>query len=232
MRTKFNFLKISGVTTVIVLLLIISVGGGVQASRPAQSTMMATGMLATMGGTASMGRAGAIPPCPTAEAVEAATMSGTMGTATMAATMSGTMALGGTMAPTMMVMPGVTMAGCTVTASFGSPEVPPGDPKATGTVTLQLSRPASGPGEVCFNIQVSGIKLPATGSHIHKGAAGTSGPIVVPFSPPDASGKAMGCTQNVDPALVEDILTYPSNYYVNVHNSDFPSGAARAQLGQ
>jgi hypothetical protein len=229
MRAKFSFLKISGVVTVIVLLLIISVGGSAQASKPAQATMMATtGMM----GTISMGGAGAIPPCPTAEAMMAATMPGMA--ATMAATMAGTMnmAMSGTMAPTMMVMPGMTMAGCALTASFGSPEVPPGDPKAAGTVSLQLSRPASGPGEVCFNIQVSGIKLPAAASHIHKGAAGVSGPIVVPFSPPDASGKAMGCTENVDPALVEDILTHPSNYYVNVHNSDFPGGAARAQLGQ
>src|SRR5258707_793623 len=144
MRAKFSFLKISGVVTVIVLLLIISVGGSAQASKPAQGTMMATtGMMATM----SMGGAGAIPPCPTAEAMMAATMSGTMGmaatpgmSATMMATMAGTMnvAMSGTMAPTMMVMPGATVAGCGLTANFGSPEVPPGETIMVGAIVPDI----------------------------------------------------------------------------------------------
>ncbi len=148
--------------------------------------------------------------------------------ATMNAMMSGTPA----MMATMYVMPGAAMAGCTLSATLvGTNEVPKaGDPKGTGKATLQLSRPANGPGEVCFDIEVAGIKLPAAAAHIHAGAAGVAGPVIVPFVGPDASGKAVGCTENVDRTLIASILTNPANYYVNVHNSDFPGGAMRGQL--
>jgi hypothetical protein len=113
----------------------------------------------------------------------------------------------------------------------GSNEVPnAGDPNAKGTAIVFINRPATGPGEICFSIQVSGIKLPATASHIHSGAAGVPGPVVVPFQAPDASGNASGCTENVDRDLISAILSQPANYYVNVHNSDFPGGAMRGQL--
>lgn len=221
--------------------------GGAAAATMA-GTMSGGAGLATMAGT--MGAGGAIPPCPTAMMATAGAMgtmsaSGTMAatsmmagtmaaTPMMAATMAGTMAMMGTpgMAATMHVMPGMTMAGCVLTTKLsGSAEVPnPGDPKAGGTATLMISRPATGPGEVCFNISVTGIKLPAAAAHIHKGAAGVAGPVVVPFSAPDDKGMAMGCTEGVDAALIYDILTEPQNYYVNVHNTDFPNGAARGQL--
>ena len=124
------------------------------------------------------------------------------------------------------------MAGCKLTATLAGPnEVPnPGDPNAKGTATVVISRVDGGTGEICFSIQVSGLKLPATASHIHSGAAGVAGPVVVPFKAPDASGNSSGCTENVDPSLITAILTQPQNYYVNVHNTDFPNGAMRGQL--
>jgi hypothetical protein len=40
-----------------------------------------------------------------------------------------------------------------------------------------------------------------------------------------------GCfTVTDDPELLNDIVTNPEGYYVNIHNADFPDGAARAQL--
>jgi hypothetical protein len=101
-----------------------------------------------------------------------------------------------------------------------------GDPDGTGTAMISLN-PAAG--EVCYTINVANIS-PATAAHIHDGPAGVNGPVVVNFAPP-SSGTITGCT-SADPALVQDIADNPAEYYVNVHNGDFPPGAVRGQLGQ
>jgi hypothetical protein len=113
------------------------------------------------------------------------------------------------------------------TTLTGNAEVPgPGDPDGTGTATIRLR---AGEGRICFQLNVSAITLPATGAHIHVGAAGQSGAIVVPFTPPNASGAASGCV-DVSRTLVAAILANSHGYYVNVHTSDFPNGAVRGQL--
>lgn len=115
-----------------------------------------------------------------------------------------------------------------VTMLSGENEVPgPGDPDGMGRalITIHLSR-----GRVCWWIRVSNITLPATAAHIHNAPAGVAGPIVVTLSPPDASGTASGCAEDVDRQLLLNILIRPSDYYVNVHTTDFPAGAVRGQL--
>jgi hypothetical protein len=109
----------------------------------------------------------------------------------------------------------------------GANEVPTGDPDGSGSATITVNRGLS---EICWTISVQGITLPATAAHIHIAPAGVAGPIVVPLSAPDATGEASGCT-SVDRGLAKAIAKDPSAYYVNVHNVDFPSGAARGQLG-
>jgi hypothetical protein len=110
----------------------------------------------------------------------------------------------------------------------GAAEVPgPGDPDGVGVAGI-LGFPRIG--AICFRILVRNITLPATGAHIHSGAAGVAGPIVVSLTAPDASGTSAGCVTGVDPALVSQILMHPDQYYVNVHTSDFPAGAIRGQL--
>jgi hypothetical protein len=109
----------------------------------------------------------------------------------------------------------------------GAAEVPgPGDPDGSGTAMITLNQ---GQGEVCWSIHVENITLPATGAHIHVGAAGVAGPVVVPLSPPDATGHSAGCT-TADPDLIKAIRQNPENYYVNVHTADYPAGAVRGQL--
>ncbi|CAN5475396.1 hypothetical protein BH24CHL9_BH24CHL9_03510 [soil metagenome] len=71
--------------------------------------------------------------------------------------------------------------------------------------------------------------LPATGAHIHVGAASLSGPIVVALAPPDETGVSQGCVA-VDKALVKAIRKNRADYYVTVHTSQFPAGAIRGQL--
>jgi hypothetical protein len=102
-----------------------------------------------------------------------------------------------------------------------------GDPDGSGFATLTVNR---GLGEICFDITVQDITLPAILAHIHNAAAGVNGAIVVPLTAPDATGHSSGCV-SVDRELVKDIAKHPENYYVNVHTTDFPSGALRGQLG-
>jgi hypothetical protein len=114
-----------------------------------------------------------------------------------------------------------------VTTLTGAAEVPPGDPDGSGTAVITINRGAS---EVCWSISVSGITLPATAAHIHEAPVGVAGDVVVPLSPPDATGSSSGCT-SVSRELAKEIAKDPAEYYVNVHNADYPTGALRGQLG-
>jgi hypothetical protein len=119
----------------------------------------------------------------------------------------------------------------------GAAEVPPADPDGTGKTKLTID--VSG-GEVCFKVKVKGTGTPNRG-HIHVGAAGVNGGIVVPlFELVGATadprndelerGRLSGCVP-ATPELLADITTNGANYYVNLHNARFPAGAIRAQLG-
>jgi hypothetical protein len=116
------------------------------------------------------------------------------------------------------------------TILLGANEFPgPGDPDGSGVAHVTLNY---GQGEVCYDITVADIALPATGAHIHEAPAGAAGPIRVNFVPPDSTGHTSGCVQNVDRARIIDILHNPENYYVNVHSTEHPPGAVRGQLSR
>lgn len=105
----------------------------------------------------------------------------------------------------------------------GADEVPsPGDSAATGTATVTL-----GEGQVCYAISVSGLDSP-TAAHIHKGASGKAGPVVVPLETPE-NGSATGCAK-ASAEVIAGIRANPADYYVNVHNAAHPKGAIRGQL--
>jgi hypothetical protein len=109
----------------------------------------------------------------------------------------------------------------------GDQEVPgPGDPDGRGRARISLYTDLD---IVCWKIQVIRIELPATAAHIHEGAAGVSGGIVVTLAAPDESGVSQGCTA-ADGATIDAIIADPAGYYVNVHNIPYPAGAIRGQL--
>jgi hypothetical protein len=108
----------------------------------------------------------------------------------------------------------------------GEAESPAGDPVATGTATVRLR---AGQGQLCYQLAANNLSGPAVAAHIHKAAAGASGPVIIPLATPGADGKAGGCVA-VARALVAQILAAPASYYVNVHTGEFPAGAIRGQL--
>ena len=112
------------------------------------------------------------------------------------------------------------------TTLTGAAEVPgPGDPDGSGTADLRLN---PGQEEICFDLTATGIE-PATGAHIHIGDATSAGPVVVPLTPP-TDGTSSGCVY-APRELILQIIHNPENYYVNVHNAEYPAGALRGQLG-
>ena len=114
------------------------------------------------------------------------------------------------------------------TTLTGDVEVPPGDPDGSGSATITLNY---GQGTVCWEIWVSDITLPAAAAHIHEAPAGVAGPVDVTLSAPDASGFSSGCT-SVEREEIKEIIQHPEEYYVNVHNTDYPAGAVRGQLSK
>ena len=121
--------------------------------------------------------------------------------------------------------PGNQSATLSVTMT-GIQEVPgPGDQDGTGTVQVRVS---PHDGQVCWDLYARGID-PATAAHIHRGEAGSAGPVVVMLTTPDASGHSQGCAA-VDPALARELANMGHGFYVNVHTAAFPNGAMRGQL--
>lgn len=109
----------------------------------------------------------------------------------------------------------------------GAAEVPgPGDSNGSGTARLTFNPDK---GEVCYELTVTNIQE-ATAAHIHEGAMGKEGPVTVGLDAPK-TGSAKGC-KSAEPALVKTIMQNPANYYVNVHNAEFPKGAVRGQLSK
>jgi hypothetical protein len=105
-----------------------------------------------------------------------------------------------------------------------------GDPDGTGTASITVN---VGQRRVCWDITVNNIAAPTRG-HIHHAVALQNGAIVVGFF--ESTNVALkGCTsttQPVDRRLLTDIIQHPQNYYVNVHNADFPGGTIRGQLSK
>jgi hypothetical protein len=109
----------------------------------------------------------------------------------------------------------------------GAAEVPgPGDPDGTGTASVTLNH---GQGEVCYELAVDKIAA-ANAAHIHEGAVDKAGPPIANLTPP-TNGTSKGCVA-LDKEKIKLIIQNPENFYVNVHNAEFPDGAVRGQLGK
>jgi hypothetical protein len=126
-------------------------------------------------------------------------------------------------------------------------EVPPvGNAESTGRgavqITFNVVRDAAGAissGTVGFHFQLSGFpgSTAVIAAHIHPGAAGINGPIVVntgvtagSVSATDGVATFTASGINVPAATIQSILNNPSAFYFNVHSVQNPGGFTRGQL--
>ena len=110
---------------------------------------------------------------------------------------------------------------------IGAAEVPgPGDPDGMGDAEFTFDWVT---GQVCYEMQVRNIGQP-TAAHVHRGGPGVAGPPVITLETPDMGDNDNSECQAVPDAVKSEIRSSPSNFYVNVHNAEFPNGAIRAQL--
>ena len=122
---------------------------------------------------------------------------------------------------------------------LGSNEVPPADPDGFGSASFTFNitnnlDPVAG-ADVCWDITYSNLTGVPAAAHIHQGAAGVNGGVVIPapgVSFPDLT--ATGTTGCVDVAgtTAQAIVDNPAGFYANVHTTDFPGGAIRGQLSR
>ena len=103
----------------------------------------------------------------------------------------------------------------------GAEEVPAVTTTATGNATVDIKPDRS----VSATVTVSGMT--ATASHIHEGAAGANGPVIVPFTKEgDKFSAPAGAKLTPD-----QLKAYKAGeLYVNVHSAANPGGEVRAQL--
>ena len=104
----------------------------------------------------------------------------------------------------------------------GANEVPPVDTSATGSGRVTIHEDHT----VTAKIKVKGMH--ATAAHIHEGAPGVNGPVIVPFTKSeDDEFTAPPGAKLTD----EQYQAYKAgNLYVNVHSAAHKGGEIRAQL--
>ncbi len=125
-----------------------------------------------------------------------------------------------------------TLRGRNEVAAPGSNSRRAGDPNGRGEA--YVFGIDGEPTTLCYVLTVERIE-PATAAHIHEGRPGENGPVVANLAAP-ADGNAADCLSEDEPGkfvgdqTVQEILNNPENYYVNVHNAEYPGGAIRGQL--
>jgi hypothetical protein len=125
-------------------------------------------------------------------------------------------------------------------------EVPPiSGPEASGsgnaTITFNTTKDAAGnitQASVTFVVNMQGFPpgTPINIAHIHTGAAGQTGSVLI--STTLAAGEVVlangsgSFTKTVDtqPAIAQNIINNPSGFYFNIHSTANPGGVARGQL--
>ena len=114
------------------------------------------------------------------------------------------------------------MVGGQKIALDGASEVPAVTTTATGNATVDIKADRT----VTALVIVTGMT--ATASHIHEGAAGANGPVIVPFVKTGDNTFAAAEGAKLTEAQYESYKA--GKLYVNVHSAKNPGGEIRGQL--
>jgi hypothetical protein len=116
-------------------------------------------------------------------------------------------------------------AGTPVSARLtAGPVTPKSTFKGAGTVVVRLDPKG---GKACWTISVTGAGADKLlSAHVHKGAPGKLGPVVLPLG--DRYAK-QGCVY-AKSAVIAAVAKSPRLYYVDVHTRKYLNGALRGQL--
>ena len=106
-------------------------------------------------------------------------------------------------------------------ALSGANEVPPVKTSANGSGTITVADD----GAVSGSVSATGVA--GTAAHIHEGAAGANGPVIVPLTKDGDTYKVPAGAKLTSAQLAS---FKAGNLYVNVHSAANPNGEIRAQL--
>jgi hypothetical protein len=107
-------------------------------------------------------------------------------------------------------------------------EVPPTTSRASGAAVVHINGTTLSFAVAIFN--PAGESFIA--GHIHVGAAGVNGPVVVPLFAGSVSTRLIFQADRltISEERAAAICGNPSGFYVNYHTTEFPGGAIRGQL--
>ena len=116
---------------------------------------------------------------------------------------------------------GVALAGDMKVTLAGDQEVPAvkTDASGGGTITVNADKTVSG------SVTVKGVN--ATAAHIHEGAAGKNGGVIIPLT---KSGDTFSLPAGAKLTDAQFAALQKGELYVNVHSAANPNGEIRAQL--
>jgi Cu/Zn superoxide dismutase len=127
---------------------------------------------------------------------------------------------------------GAALAASTTTYSYRATlssknevPAPTASAKAAGVFTATVTD-KQGKASIRWTLTFRRLSGKAVAAHIHKGAAGVAGPVVVPLCGPCRNGQ--NARQAIDHDLAEALEK--GGYYVNVHTAKNQGGEVRGQL--
>ena len=104
----------------------------------------------------------------------------------------------------------------------GSQEVPPASTSASGSGTITIGADKS----VSGSVTTTGVA--AIAAHIHVGAAGKNGPVIIPLAKTSDNVWAVPAGAKLTDAQYESFKA--GDLYVNVHSAKYKGGEIRGQL--